>query len=255
MRNSKLAALLISSGLLLTSCSGNSGTVAEETPSEPPEPTATATVSPSEDSAPSSSASHSPSTPTTEPSTESTTEMQTISKHEVTMDIPATWSVEPEEECDGECGEYTQWNLKNQEGTTVLILLPNTATSPDGDMNLYEREVLSQDSISGLTFQPTSVVAHHAVGTSQEDSEVSEFFSMAVVDDQVLAERGEAPDLDYFKTSEDAWPMLWVANEYLEATGYGDDQMSREQAEEFVSSEDFSYLNSIMKTVRITENT
>lgn len=230
-RNLTLTAMLISAGFLVTGCSGN----------QSPEP-----------STPPTASEQSPTV--TESPSETATEMQTISKYEVTMDIPQTWSVDPEEECEGECHEYTQWNLKNQAGVTVLSLLPNTATSPDGDMNLYEREVLSSDPVPGLTFQPASVVAHHAIGTHQEDGGVTESFSMAIVDDEVLAKRGEQPDLDYFKTSEDAWPMLWVSNEYLEVMGYREDgQMTREQAEEFLNSEDFAYLNSIMKTVRITE--
>lgn len=246
-RHLTLTAMLISAGFLVAGCSGNGSPAGEE--STAPNATETVTQSPST----------SPSSPQESPTTsgspsESATEMQTISKNEVTLDIPQSWSVEPEEDCEGECGEYTQWNLKNQDGVTVLMLLPNTATSPDGDMNLYEREVLSSDEVPGLTFQPASVVAHHAIGTSQEDGSVTESFSMAVVDDQVIADRGEQPDLDYFKTSEDAWPMLWVSTDYFEATGYrDDDQMTREQAEEFVNSEDFTYLNSIMKTVRITE--
>ena len=241
------SAIILGTAFLVTACSGT-GTGPEQT-NTPPITTATITETPS-----ATETGQEPTSSASATQTEPSTEMQTVSKHEVTLEIPATWTVEPEEECTAECNEYTQWNFKNQDGVTVLMLLPNTATSPDGDMNLYEREVLSSDSVPGLTFQPASVVAHHAVGTSQEDGEVTEFFSMAVVDDQVMADRGEEPDLDYFKTSEDAWPMLWVANDYFEAMGYREDGgMTREQAEEFLNSQDFTYLNSIMKTVRITE--
>lgn len=239
-----LTAVLLGSALAVAGCSTNGS----DTGPPPASPTETQTASPSESStaSPSDSATASPS--------ETATEMQTISKNEVTLDIPATWSVEPEEECEGECSEYTQWNLKNQDGITMLILLPNTATSPDGDMNTYQREVLSSESIPGLSFQPASLVAHHAVGTNQESGERSEYFAMSVIDDEHLADRGEEPDLDYFKTSEDAWPMLWVAEDYLEATGYReDDQVTREQAEAFLNSADFDFLSSIMKTVRITQ--
>ena len=237
-------ALLLGTGLAVAGCSTNQpepmNTVPTLTETVTPTPTETVTASPTETAVPSPTASENP------------VQMQTISKYEVTLDIPATWSME--EVCEQECSEYSQWDLKNADGTTVLILLPNTATSPDGDMNSYEREVLSSESIPGLTFQPASVVAHHAVGTNQENGEQTEYFSMSVIDDEHLADRGSEPDLDYFKTSDDAWPMLWVAEEYLEATGYReDDQVTREQAEAFVNSEDFEFLSSIMKTVRITE--
>ncbi|HJX78984.1 hypothetical protein [Glutamicibacter sp.] len=161
--------------------------------------------------------------------------------------LPEDWSVAGDD-CQGECTEYDNWEVKDRRGEHVLTLIPNTATSPDGDPNLYEREVLKQVPVPGLK-TPTSLLAEFWTGTSQEDGEQETGFSLALIDDQVLADRTEMPDLEYFKIGDSQAPMFWVEDEYMEDQGIGDDP-TREGVDKFLASEQYQTVEAILLSVR-----
>ena len=183
-----------------------------------------------------------------QPSTDLPAEL-TVSKEVmgIGFKLPEDWSVAGED-CQGECTEYDNWEVKDRRGEHVLTLIPNTATSPDGDMNLYEREVLKQIPVPGLE-TPTSVLAEFWTGTSQEDGTKETGFSLALIDDQVLAERTEMPDLEYFKIGDSQAPMFWVDDEYMEDQGIGDDP-TREGVDKFLASEQYQTVEAILLSVR-----
>lgn len=161
--------------------------------------------------------------------------------------LPAKWTAAGED-CEAACSEYDRWEIKDESGQTVFNLLPNTATSPDGDMNTYQREVLKSVPVPQLT-TPTSLIAEFYTATDQEDGEQETGFSIALVDDQVLKDRTEMPDLDYFKLGPNKAPMFWVEADYLEAQGLSDEP-TLAQAQEFLRGADYQMLESIMLTVR-----
>ncbi len=161
--------------------------------------------------------------------------------------LPEHWSVAGDD-CQGECTEYDNWEVKDRRGEHVMTLIPNTATSPDGDMNLYEREVLKQVPVPGLK-TPTSVLAEFWTGTSQEDGKKETGFSLALIDDQVLADRTEMPDLEYFKIGDSQAPMFWVDDEYMEDQGIGDDP-TREGVDKFLASDEYRTVEAILLSVR-----
>ncbi|MGP9782424.1 hypothetical protein ACT3UQ_08200 [Glutamicibacter sp. AOP12-B1-11] len=239
----RLLSLTALSALALTSCSTNDPSP-EPAPSENTQvPDASATAP-----APSPGDSQSPSADESDNSsrTGETDLSQTQEIMGIGFQLPAEWYVE--EDCDGECIEYDKWEIKDRSGAHVMTLLPNTATSPDGDMNLYERELLKEVPIPALE-TPTSLIAEFWTGTSQDDGEKETGFSLALVDDQVLKERTEQPDLDYFKIGDSQAPMLWVEEEYMEDQGIGDDP-TREGVDNFLASDEYRTIESILLTVR-----
>ncbi|WP_404287284.1 hypothetical protein [Glutamicibacter arilaitensis] len=237
----RLMSLAAVSALALTSCSTNDP---DPVPSENTQTPDASETTP----APSASASQSPSTDESDEAsrTGETDLSQTQEIMGIGFQLPTEWSVE--EDCDGECTEYDRWEIKDRRGEHVMTLLPNTATSPDGDTNLYERELLKEIPIPGLE-TPTSLIAEFWTGTSQEDGEKETGFSLALVDDQVMNDRTDNPDLDYFKIGESQAPMLWVDEEYMEDQGIGDDP-TREGVDSFLDSEEYKTIENILLTVR-----
>lgn len=129
-----------------------------------------------------------------------------------------------------------------------MSLIPNTATSTDGDPNLYQRELIKSVPVPGLE-QPTSIVAEFWNATSQEDGKKKTGFTLALVDDKVMDERTEMPDLNYFKLAPNRSPMMWIDEEYMEDEGIGDDP-TREGVDKFLASENYQTLESILLTVK-----
>lgn len=240
-RLARLISLAAASALALSACSTTDPQTdpGENPASQSPQAPASGTAQSSASAQPSSS---SQPTKTTGGELTQTKEIMGIG-----FKLPEDWSVQGED-CSGECTEYDNWEVKDRSGEHVMTLIPNTATSPDGDMNLYEREVLKQVPVPGLK-TPTSLLAEFWTGTSQEDGEKETGFSLALIDDQVLAERTEMPDLEYFKIGDSQAPMFWVDEEYMEDQGIGDDP-TRQGVDKFLASEQYQTVEAIMLSVR-----
>jgi len=171
--------------------------------------------------------------------------------HGIRFMTPAKWSVKCDD-CEGQCTKWDEWQIRDEAGKHVLTLIPTTATSPDGDPNLYQREILDREELAdpgvpGFDFNPASLIAEFHESTSQEDGEKDTGFNIALVDDNVLDTRNEQPDLDYFIVGDQA-PMMWVEDDYMEAFGVGDDP-TREQAQQFLESQQYTLVRGILLSV------
>lgn len=244
----RLLCLTAASALLFSACSTADPAPDSGSSEQPQSPQGSASSpAPSTEAETTAATTGSPSA-SAQPSKDISAEL-TVSKEVmgIGFKLPEHWSVAGDD-CQGECTEYDNWEVKDRRGEHVLTLIPNTATSPDGDTNLYEREVLVQKPVPQLK-TPTSLLAEFWTGTSQEDGEKETGFSLALIDDQVLADRTEMPDLEYFKIGDSQAPMFWVDDEYMEDQGIGDDP-TREGVDKFLASEQYQTVEAILLSVR-----
>ncbi|MGO2779352.1 hypothetical protein [Glutamicibacter arilaitensis] len=171
--------------------------------------------------------------------------------HGIEFKTPQGWSAAGED-CEGECTEWDEWEIKDADGKHVLTLIPTTATSPDGDMSLYQRELLERTELpdpgAGTGFHPTSFIAEFWESTSQEDGEKDSGFDIALADDQMLEQRNENPDLNFFKVGQQS-PMMWVEEDYMEDYGVEDDP-TQEQAQQFMDSSQYALVRGILLSVK-----
>ncbi|GAA1407241.1 hypothetical protein AUR04nite_03810 [Glutamicibacter uratoxydans] len=199
-------------------------------------------------------------TPKSEPTTQSPTqspkladaELFPIDNNQVYLEIPKDWSFDTPS-CKTDCSEWDQIEFYDGEKNHVLTLLPNTATSTDGDMNLYDRKVLMRTEqpdlkVPGLDYIPRSVIAEYWRAENQETSKKATGLSIAMVDDEILEKSGKEPALYYFKMNDENWPMFFVDSSYLyKRIGSN----PREQAAaDFVASDEYALIEKIMLTVR-----
>ena len=248
--DSRLGALSLAAtcAVLLAACSAQ-------------EPPATSSAPGSESTSGSESApsSESPSSATPSPSasasaTPSATVPELSQSHEIhgiSFMTPEGWTAKGDD-CEGECAQWDEWEVKDESGKHVLTLIPTTATSPDGDMNLYEREILDREELPdpdmpGSKFHPASLIAEFYEATDQQDGEKDTGFTISLVDDEVLEQRTENPDLNFFKIGEQS-PMFWVEEDYMEDFGVGDEP-TQEQAQQFVDSEQYALVREILLSV------
>lgn len=245
--------LLSASMLMLAACSAGTQEESPESQPQTPATSSPATSPPAESSSATQSATAPESASASDSGSGSGEELGQIHEiHGIHFSTPEGWSVEGDD-CDGECTQWDEWEVKNEQRQHVLTLIPATATSPDGDMNLYQRELLAQEALPdpqmpGMDFQPTSLIAEFWESTDQEDGEKDSGFDIALVDDQVLAERGEQPDLNHFKIGEQS-PMFWVEDDYLETHGVPDDP-SKQQAQQFLQTPQYELVRDILLSVR-----
>lgn len=244
VRTTKTALSILSlasaGAMLLASCSGP-----EENNPSPSESTAsqTPTIEPTQSATPSAPATQSP---------------KLSESHDVFgihFMTPEGWTVKGDD-CDGECSKWDEWEISDAKGKHVLTLNPTTATSPDGDPGLYERELLEQTELKSSTeanskVKPTSLIAEFWESTSQEDGEKDTGFDIALVDMKTLESRTENPDLNYFIVGDQA-PMFWVEDDYMEDFGVDDDP-TKQQASQFLESEQYALIREIMLSVRASE--
>ncbi|PRB68181.1 hypothetical protein [Arthrobacter sp. MYb213] len=246
----RLLCFTAASALLFSGCS-TADPAPDSGGSEPAQSPQASASSPAPSTDASATASTTEPSASAQPSKDMAAEL-TVSKEVmgIGFKLPEDWSVAGDD-CQGECTEYDNWEVKDRRGEHVLTLIPNTATSPDGDPNLYEREVLKQVPVPGLK-TPTSLLAEFWTGTSQEDGKQETGFSLALIDDQVLADRSEMPDLEYFKIGDSQAPMFWVDDEYMEDQGIGDDP-TRAGVDKFLASEQYQTVEAILLSVRQTD--
>lgn len=228
-----LSTAALGGALLLSACSSRGSTG--------PQPTASDTKT----AAPSASASQT--TPTPEVSLKPVYELG-----DAYLEIPEDWSHDTDA-CKGDCPEGDHVEIYNADKERVLTLIPNTATSTDGDLNLYQRKVLKRtelpdQEIPGLDYIPTSVNAEYWEAENQENHSKTSGLSIAVVDDEILDNSGEEPELYYFKMNDQNWPMFYVDSSYLEPR-IGKNP-SQEAAEKFVATDEFALIERVMLTVR-----
>lgn len=231
-----LSAAALGGAFLLSACSGTGTT--------PPQPTAsdTETTAPSADPSQTSPSAEAPLKPVYEVGG-------------AYLEIPEDWSYDTDA-CKGDCPEGDHVEIYNADKERVLTLIPNTATSTDGDLNLYQRKVLKRtelpdQKIPGLDYIPTSVNTEYWEAENQEDHSKTSGLSIAVVDDEILDNSGEEPELYYFKLNDQNWPMFYVDVSYLDQR-IGKNP-SHEAAEEFVASDEFALIERVMLTVRAAE--
>ncbi|GAB3620083.1 hypothetical protein GCM10027417_13440 [Glutamicibacter endophyticus] len=217
----------------------------------------TACTAPSPTNPPSSPTSESPtSNPPTEssaPASATPEELtQRVEKFGIVLMLPEGWSIEPGEYCEGDCNEneYGQWDIRDANGEHAMYFAANSATSPDGDTNLYQRTILTKQPAPNLKYKPTSRFAEYWVSEDQEDGERSAGLDIALVDDEVLAKRGEAPDISYFQLNDRQAPMFGVLHDYVEEIAADGEELSEEQAQKFLSSSDYATLEAILLSLR-----
>lgn len=171
-------------------------------------------------------------------------EWRTVSYDELAFDIPADWEIA--KQCTGECSaETTSYGVRDAEHRLVLQFTTTSATDADGDSNTYQREVFDS-AATQLEHRPASMVSYYwgASGGARD-------LAVAVIDDREWQSRTEVPALDYFKTSSDAWPMMWMSHDYLQALGIDPDgQTSREEARAFLGTGEYATLKEVMTSVR-----
>ncbi|MCS3493041.1 hypothetical protein M2368_002052 [Arthrobacter sp. JUb119] len=242
--------MMCAAALMLAACQGAQP---DSTPSQEPAPSGTspsASASSPEASSPESSPSSSAESPDA-PSTAAPELSQEHEVHSIQFMTPEQWTATGDD-CEGECTEWDEWEIKDAQGKHVLTLIPTTATSPDGDVSLYERELLEREELpdpgAGTGFHPASFIAEFWESTSQEDGEKESGFDIALVDDQVLAQRNENPDLNFFKVGEQS-PMMWVEEDYLEDRGVPDDPV-KQQAQQFLDTQEYALVREILLSVQ-----
>ena len=241
--------MMCAAALMLAACQGAEPEPAESQSAAPSGTSPSASASAPTASSPEASPTQSTGSP--DESSSAAPELSQVHEvHGIRFFTPEQWTATGDD-CDGECTEWDEWEIKNAQGKQVLTLIPTTATSPDGDMALYERELLDRKELENpgadTGFHPTSLIAEFWESTDQEDGEKDSGFGIALIDDEELAKRDENPDLNFFRIGEQS-PMMWVEEDYLEDHGVPDDP-TKQQAQQFLDTEQYALVRDILLSV------
>lgn len=234
------------------------------TPADPgPSPTsAPATASPTTSAPPSSASPSSEPTqtqtqtsPTPQPSETQTSQWQEFSTQGLSFKHPKDWTVVPDdcEHCDPNedpmDNPFTEWKVKNEKGRTLIEFKANSAEDTDGDMDTYQRTKIEQEALPAKLSKPASLYAEHYVST-ESDGDTEEKFLVMLINDEMIAERGQQPALSYFSPKKDLYSVMESTGDLPELLGFDEDHVTVDQARQIVQSPEYQTVRQIMLSLR-----